>query len=351
MGGVVSTLFGGSSIENTQLQNLTQAAQPGLNQYNNATTNAQGGISQQQALVNALAAQNGVQNQSDVYNQLQGVANGTGANPALAQLNQSTGQNVQNQAALMAGQRGAGTNAGLIARQAAQQGASTQQQSAGQAATLQAQQSLNALSQMGSLSTSQVNQQQSGLNSLNSQLSNQQNSALNYTNALGGLSSQQNAQQLGLSQAQTQQANARTGMWGNILGSAASAAMANGGQVANSQTAAPILKENYKGKSRLGSALYAKGGKISVMVSPGEHILTPAQAKKAEAGKANPMKSKEVKGKAAVGGAVNDYANDNVPMRLSPGSVVLPRSVTKSEHSKEKAEKFVQALKSKKGKK
>ncbi len=90
-------------------------------------------------LQNVLAQQQGT------ANQLQGIANGTGPNPAQAALNQTTGQNVANQAALMAGQRGASSNVGLMARQAAQQGAATQQQAVGQGATMQAQQELGAI--------------------------------------------------------------------------------------------------------------------------------------------------------------------------------------------------------------
>lgn len=80
--------------------------------------------------------------------QQQAVASGQGPNPAQNMLAQATGQNVSNQAALMAGQRGAGANVGLMARQAGQQGAATQQQAAGQAATMQSQQQLNALGQL-----------------------------------------------------------------------------------------------------------------------------------------------------------------------------------------------------------
>src|ERR1700679_261280 len=78
----------------------------------------------------ALQGQNGLGNQSQVYGQLQGVANGTGPNPAQAQLAQATGANTANQAALMAGQRGSAANVGLLARQAAQQGAANQQAAA-----------------------------------------------------------------------------------------------------------------------------------------------------------------------------------------------------------------------------
>jgi hypothetical protein len=106
-----------------------------------STSNAQDVLSQQQQFANALAQQNGIQNQSNVFNQLQGVANGTGPNPAQAMLNNTTGQNIQQQAALMGSQRGVGANPGLLARQAAMQGANIQQQAAGQGAALQANQS------------------------------------------------------------------------------------------------------------------------------------------------------------------------------------------------------------------
>ena len=124
---------------------------------NDATTNALG--AQQQ--LGGLATQTGVgvgagmQNQAmgaaglrSNAEQLQGIANGTGPNPAQAMLNQQTAQNVGNQAALMASQRGAGANPALLARQAAQQGAATQQQAVGQGATLQAQQRLGAINQL-----------------------------------------------------------------------------------------------------------------------------------------------------------------------------------------------------------
>lgn len=110
-----------------------------------------------------------IQNQQQgLANQLQNQANGQGPNPAQAALNQATGQNVSNQAALMAGQRGASANPGLIARQAAQQGAAIQQNAVGQSATLQAQQQLAAQQQLqaqqqalqsGNLSEQGVNNQ------------------------------------------------------------------------------------------------------------------------------------------------------------------------------------------------
>jgi hypothetical protein len=171
----VSSMLGGSTGAGFQAVSPTGAQ---LSTADQAVGNS---IQQQQAFVNALQGQNGLANQTNVFgqqqglaNQLQGVANGTGPNPAQAMLAQATGQNVANQAALMAGQRGSGANVGLMARQAAQQGAATQQQAVGQGATMQAQQSLGAMSQlaaqqanMANTANTQVNQQQAGLTGLN----------------------------------------------------------------------------------------------------------------------------------------------------------------------------------------
>jgi hypothetical protein len=124
-----------------------------------AALQGQGGLDQQRSVMqwqgqlnNQLNAANGIGTQNSAIQGLQGaagmygnIAHGQGPNPAQAMLNQATGQNVANQAALMAGQRGAGANVGLMARQAGQQGAATQQQAVGQGATMQANQQLGAL--------------------------------------------------------------------------------------------------------------------------------------------------------------------------------------------------------------
>jgi hypothetical protein len=106
----------------------------------------------------AGAAPGAIQAQQALQQQLLNQTQGLGPNVAKAQLAQATGANVANQAALMAGQRGAGANAGLLARQAAQQGAQTQQQAVGQAATLGVQQQLAAQQQLGNLAAQQVGQ-------------------------------------------------------------------------------------------------------------------------------------------------------------------------------------------------
>jgi hypothetical protein len=185
---IVTSLTGGGGAGMAFHPQSTNILQPStVAQANQQYANVNQGLTNQQGFLNAVQAQNGLGNQTSVFNQMQGVANGTGPNPAQAMLNQSTGQNVANQASLMAGQRGSGANAGLIARQAAQQGANTQQQAAGQAATLQANQSLNALNNMGALATNQANQQANATNAYT-------NSALNaQQNVLGGIGAQNNA--------------------------------------------------------------------------------------------------------------------------------------------------------------
>ncbi len=175
------------------------------------------GIMTQKNLPSLLAGQQG--NAMDIYGQQQGLANtllqqsqGQGPNVAQNQLNQATGNNVANQGALMAGQRGAGANVGLMARQAAQQGAATQQQAVGQAATLGAQQQLAA---QGALQQQQSNMSNQNLQnqSINQGALAAQNSAL----TTGQLGSQQiNA---GVASGNTA---ANAGMVGGLLGAGGS---------------------------------------------------------------------------------------------------------------------------------
>lgn len=82
-------------------------------------------------------------------------------------LNNTTSQNIANQAAMQAAQRGSSANVGLMARNAAKVGAGVQQQAAGQGAQLQAQQSQNAINSMGNIANAQVGQQAAALQGLN----------------------------------------------------------------------------------------------------------------------------------------------------------------------------------------
>lgn len=312
----VGNLFGGSGGSNaSNIQNPTNSGQ-----ITNAYDQQQSGLNQQQQFVNALQGSNGIQNQQNVFgqqqqlaNQLQGVANGTGPNPALQQLQNTTGQNVQNQAALMAGQRGTGANAGLLARQAAMQGAGIQQQAVGQGAALGAQQQLagmNALQNqqqlMGNTAQQQISNQGGALAGLNQYglqgQSNLMGAQANYNNTQAGLAS--NTQQ------------AQNSMFGGLLGGAGS------------------------GASMLASPSLENAGELMAAAQGG---VVPGPKSKA----AQFLKGGPVPGKASVQG--NSYSNDTVPAVLSPGEIVLPRSVTQSEDPMGNASKFVAAVMAKKG--
>lgn len=236
MSSIVTAITGGGGAGDAYKPSSTNILQPAnTDQANQLYGQTQQGLTNQQNFLNALQAQNGVQNQSNVFNQQQGVANGTGPNPAQNMLNQSTGANVANQAALMAGQRGSGANAGLIARQAAQQGANTQQQSAGQAATMQSQQQLGALNQLGSLATNQVQQNQNAVAGYNQAAQGAQQ------NTLGAIGAQNNANvgmQSNLNNVSGQLNTAISGQQGALIGNLAgglgaglATMLADGGEV------------------------------------------------------------------------------------------------------------------------
>ncbi len=197
---------------------------PGTNkeQLNQSYAGAQDALSNQNNLVSTLQPQAGtaVQNQNTLADQYAAMSRGEGPNPALAQLHQATGANVANQAALMAGQRGSSANAGLIARQAAQQGAQTQQQAAGQAATLQAEQQIAAQNNLANLSNNQISQTGQAVTGQNTAQQNEQsvlqNANTSANNARVGM--QSNINNVG---AQVSAGNQN--MMGNLLGGVGSA--------------------------------------------------------------------------------------------------------------------------------
>lgn len=364
-------------------------------------------LDQQHALLNALQAQNGVGNQSNVFNQLQGVANGTGPNPAQAMLNQETGKNIANQAALMAGQRGASANAGLMARQAAQQGGALQQQAAGQGATMQANQSLNALNQMGGIAGQQVANQigaQNAYTGANQALQGNLLNALNTANQQRVASqSSVNAGNAGLAQTGMQGQQALIGGLGNAAGAALE--IAHGGQVPRLAEGGPVssfgqflttvnapegasmsspqfsssnpgAEAMQKGISSAGEALRSPGygtgtvenynpnsayagpsagpwapqmpGPALIPQSDGGMVnvaLSPGE-KVLDPGKTDVSSAKTVPGKAKVSG--DSLKNDTFKTKLPEGSIVIPRTKAKDEKS---AIAFVQATLAKRGKK
>lgn len=366
-GALVNSLSSGSQSKPQQVNTPNAVNQQQTNQAQDVTNS---GLAQQQQLVNQLGSQNGISNQNSVYGQQQQLANqlgqmaqGAGPNPALDQLNQTTGQNVANQAALMAGQRGAGSNTGLIARQAAQQGAATQQQAVGQAATQRSQQQLNAIGalqnqqgMLGNTAGQQVNNQANAVSNLNQFAQNNQNQLFNQLQNQNQLAV---GQQQGVNNIQNQQGMQNSGRVAQIAGGIASGvapgiasalspsfqtsgipqgatrtsqdvgpsrpdgSFAEGGQV-------PNLKENYssyKGSSHIGRLLMAEGG---MAMQSGGHV--PGTAK--------------------VDGAKDSYANDIVDAKLSPGEFVIPRHVTQSKDPRAiKAMALIKALTDKKASK
>jgi len=372
--GDIGTLFGGgneNSSFSAQGAPIMQTVDP--NQLSTAYGQTQSGLAQQQGLIGALNAQNGIGNQNQVYGQLQGVANGTGPNPAQAMLAQQTGNNIAAQGALAAGQRGAGANVGLMARQIGQQGAATQQQAVGQGATLQAQQSLGALGQLGGMANQQAAQQIGAVGNYNQLAQGQQGQLLGAAGQLNSanVGMQSNINNANQSMANTNANNAAStigGLTGGLsaaggnlassggsLGGAltAAAAFSHGGMVADNipphfhelaslyqhHLNAPFSGKNPKSEAVAPKDKYAHGGKVDAMVSPGEKYLKPGQVKQFAKGDKDVVKKAEkIDGKAKVAG--DSETNDTVKKKLAPGGVVVPRTAVEKDNGKS----FVAAL-------
>lgn len=402
MGGLPGLLGFGSGAAGTSFNGPQQAsltAPTNTQQIGQAYTGTQNSLAAQNNLLSALQAQNGLQNQNQVYGQLQGIASGA-VNPAQAQFAQNTSQNVANQAALMAGQRGANQNVGLIARQAAQQGAATQQQAVGQEATQQATNQINAIGAAGNLATTQA-QQQIGQTNANAQA--QQSEQANLLNALQGYNTNQVQSQASVNAGNAalagQQMTGQQGLIGGTLGSLGlsgfSAAGAAGGEVQKMATggmpAQPMpgngaqsefgqflsgggvqqapqgsveMTPTWQPKSGFGGPQAKKapapssqlpgpvaGGPVAaiapdaVAAAPSGSALSLAAIGAAKGGVAGDFRSggkvsaKSPKEKAVAKG--NNYSNDKIPAVLSEHEIVLPRSVTMSKDPVKESAKFV----------
>lgn len=356
-----------------------------LAQLNNSYNQAQTGIGAQQGLVNQLSGQNGIGNQNQAYQENQGIVNGTGPNPALAQLKQQTATNVNNQAAQAAGQRGASNNVGLMARQAAQTGAATQQQAVGQAATNQANQQLTAINNGANIAQNQVNNLGQSISGLNTASQNEQNilQGANTANNNANVSMQSNLNNVNgqISQGNQSAVNGLIGGGMSAISSIASM-FADGGEVQSNLgneaytaiTAEPAATIGTMGTSPdEGAALSGKsggggggiasmlatggsvaqgphkshvanfmeGGKakaVPAMVSPGERYLNPREVEMVQHG-ANPLKlGTKVPGKPKIKG--DSLKNDTVPATLEEGGVVLPRHIMNKKNA-DKATIFV----------
>lgn len=236
-------------------------ATPGIQNQSNV-------FNQQQALANQLqgAAGNtaGVQNQADIFaqqqalaNQLQNQAMGQGPNPAQAQFQQNLNAATQNAAGTISSQKGISPAlaAELIARQ---QGAANQN-AAGGAATLQAQQQVAA---QQALQAQQAQMQQTAQTQAAQQIQAQQQ-----------LAAQQQALQ---GTAQTQIGNAA-----NAAGNATSAAQAQQSMLLNGYNqVANANASNQNAMSMQNSAAMDKmmGGLVSGAATGGITALVPAAA-------------------------------------------------------------------------
>lgn len=222
--GVLGTIGGALGLNNN-FQASSANITPGTNAQQLATayTGVQNALANQQGLVSTLTpqAQAAVNQQNQIAAQEAAMAQGAGPNPAQNQLAQATGTNVANQAALMAGQRGASGNVGLAARNIGQQGAATQQTAAGQAATLGAQQQIAAQNNLANLSNQQLSQTGQAITGLSSAQQNEQatlqNANTSFNNAAVGMQSN-------INNVNSQTAAANQNMAGNILGGIGSAA-------------------------------------------------------------------------------------------------------------------------------
>lgn len=294
-------------------------------------------------------------NQNSLVQALQNQAAGNGPSAAEAYLNSAGQQAAANANAQAAGNRG--INPALAAYQAQSTGANAMQGAAQQGVQARMQEQLNAQGQLGSQLNS-MQQQNLGAQQANQQtnLGMQTANQNAYGNAAG-----QNAELA----KQTSQSNAQ--VTGSLLSGGGAGLsllgtfLAKGGEVhaANPKVAAVSPADRFPGAAEMPehllavSELYhgrkmAHGGKVPVMLSPGEGKLTPQQAQSVAEGKENPLKvAKKVPGKASVSG--DSEKNDTVPDKMEEGGIVIPRSIMQSADPEKEAARFVAEHLSKNG--
>ncbi len=253
-----------------------------------------------------------------------------GKGPGQQMIAQQAGQNASTQGALMAGQRGANQNAALVGRQAAQQNAANNQNSLNAQANMQLQ-SQNALAQQQQAMSQGALNQQSILQGGQAA----QNSAVT-TGSLGyqGMNSQ------------TAQKNASGGA-GMMGGAGALMSMlSKGGQVPNLASGGLMTMQNYEAPKDYQGSDSGKDSGSSAMDSFSAVKGMMGEAKGGQIPFSQALlDGGSVPGKAKVQGDSKD--NDTQPTMLSPGEVVIPRSIMNSPQMEKKAIEFLRHLKSK----
>jgi hypothetical protein len=371
----------------------------GMNQFQaKAPTNdfqAQGqGIDFASAIKNAMTGANGISaQQQSLVNALQSQAAGNGPSIAQPMLQQATDQNTQQAAGLMGSQRG--MNAGLQGRQIAQQRAGIQQQGAqgmallrnqeqlgaqgmlGQTLGTMGQQNLGMLGTAGHLgaqdwwNTQQLNQataaQNAGLNlgaqEINAGVSKQNAdiSSKAWAGAINGLSGGMGHLSMG----------GGGGGGADMLSQGGDAFAAygasRGGEVPPVHAAfgamiRPQLRPQPMLAPRPAAPAPQPGGMMGGVLGamqprPTAPLPAPGGIFGAVARQAAPHPSigGMLGGLFAGGGAVpgqapvagDSDANDIVDAELSPGEIVLPRSIAQSENAPEMAAEFVRAIRRK----
>ena len=321
--GMTNNFTASNGITNQDLTNQLANANQGVSNAQSFYNQMQPGVAQGLSTQNALAAQ------------LQGLANGTGANPAQAQLQQATQANTANTAALMAGQRGSSQNAGLIARQAGQQGAANQQTAAGQAATLGAQQQIAAMNNLQNLASTQVSQGGQALTGENQAAQ----GVYGISEGAAGTANNTNAQTA------AQNTASNNGLLGGAVSGISSALgglFANGGAVPmladggtlgsqdtssggswvgnwlnNTPSSVPAPQQNTSPSSSGGKSLGSGLGSVAMLAMAADGGRIRQFANKGGAVEAETPSEK------AVEPTKNNYANDKIPAMLSEYEVVM----------------------------
>jgi hypothetical protein len=295
-------------------QSTFQARQAGLDEisgYGNAVAGGAQGVQAAQTAAGETAT-----GQKALAAQLAQQVLGQGPNPALEQLKQTTGQNIQQATGMIASQKG--INPALAARVAALAGANANQTAAGQAATQAAQQQLAA-----------QNLQAQSLSTQRAQDIAQQQASLGLMTGAGTLQQQQNAQRI-QNLAQAQALNQSTAAQNAALQTQAgstTAQLANQAAIQNAGTNTAILGGVLNAGAGIASSLLARGGTV------------PRRSIDFRAGGPVPGRAK------APG---DSEVNDTVPALVSPGEIVIPRSKAQAPDAPEQAAAFVAALKNRK---
>lgn len=300
-------------------------------------------LAQQQAFTQALQAQSpqAIAAQQQILGQLQQQAQGMGPSVASRQLASATGENIAQTGALMGAQRGVSADPGAMAQRAAQMGAKTQQQAAGQAAALRAQEQLQAQQAATGLAGQQIGQiagaQQMGM----------AGTAAAQQNVLDAIAKRNQTQM----EIEKQKSSQQGGMLGGLLGVAGTvmggpiggAIGKMAGSAIGAKAEGGLVEKPYAVGGYVDQLKMADGGIVPAMVSPGERYLPPSEVEKVKEGKKEPIKAGEkIPGKAKVAG--DSYANDTVKKNLKEGGIVIPKSVLESPNAEAQAQKFVQAV-------